>query len=195
MSYTELHDTCLELFKELKNTAKQLSDKKKDIKLKEKLLDDVRDELGIVNCENEKLKEENFILRVEMEKSTKSFEKLNMEYNKSRLTFSKFDTSSRNLNKLLGSQIPTDVKFGIGFHSENAHIKNNSFIKDKNKFVLKKKNSHACYHCNMTNHKMRDCFIKSKGMPRGTYVWVEKGKIPRTNPRGPNINWVPKPLH
>src|SRR5206468_7538696 len=141
------------------------------------------------------LKEENFALRVEIEKSTKSFEKLNAEYNKSKITFSKFDTSSKNLNKLLGSQIPTNVKFGIGFHSENVHIKNNSFINDKNKYVPKRKNSHACYYCNMSGHKLHDCFIKSKGMPRGTYVWVEKGKIPRTNPRGPNVNREPKSLH
>jgi hypothetical protein len=194
MSYTELHDTCLELFNELQKVTKQLSDKKKDIKLKEKLLNDVRNVLESTNHENEKLKKENFALKVELDYSTKKVEKLNADCNKLKSTFSKFDTSSKNLNKLLGSQIPTNVKFGIGFHSENDYFKN-SFIKDKNKFELKRKNTHACYYCNMTNHKMRDCFIKSKGMPRGTYVWVEKGKIPRTNPPGPNINWVPKSLH
>jgi hypothetical protein len=196
MSYDELHDTCLELFENLQKVTRQLSDKKKDIKLKEKLNVDLSNMLDSMKVENESLKKENSALRAELDNSTKSFEKLNTEYDNSKITFSKYSKSTNNLNKLLESQIPVNVKYGIGFRSKNVYekpIRNNSFI--KNKFVPKAKNTYACYHCNMIGHKVHNCFVKSKGMPRGTYVWVERGKIPRTNPQGPKINWVPKSTH
>jgi hypothetical protein len=198
MSYDELHETCLELFENLQKVNKQLSDKKKDIKMKEKLNVDLSNMLDSFKIDNERLEKVNSALEEELNALAKRFDKHLAEYKKLDEMFSKYIASTKDLDKLLESQIPPNVKSGLGFRSKNNYnsVKNYSVIQDRKiKFVPKTKNSYACYHCHMSGHKMHNCFIKSRGMPRGSYVWVEKGKIPRTNPQGPKINWVPQPLH
>jgi regulator of replication initiation timing len=198
--YNQLYDTCLELFEKSKTYAKQLSNMKKDLKIKDDSIVGLKNILESFKIENNFLKSNDSTMREELKNINDNFEKLKVEHEKLKKTFSKFDVGSNSLSRLLGSQISPSCKFGIGFHASQEigtdlkYSLQKSIEKDSNK-VPQTSNLYACKHCKMTNHRMHNCFVKFKGLPKGKYVWVAKGTIPRTNKKGPNITWVPSSSH
>lgn len=122
--------------------------------------------------------------------------------------------STKNLDKILLNQRPSNNKRGIGYSPNNNSGQNKTvFIKESvsklpyvnERAVLKFKNSdfytspknfksnnliykYTCNYCNHHGHTPNNCYVKNYGVPKGKFVWVEKG----TNIKGPKSLWVPK---
>ncbi|KAF1858779.1 hypothetical protein Lal_00044284 [Lupinus albus] len=126
--------------------------------------------------------------------------------------------STKNLDKILLNQLPSNNKRGIGYSPNNNSGQNKIvFIKEsvsklpyvneravpkfknsnfytcpkKNFFFKKKEKSnnliykYTCNYCNHHGHTPNNCYVKYCGVPKGKFVWVEKG----TNKKGPKSLW------
>jgi hypothetical protein len=93
-----------------------------------------------------------------------------------------FTNGKKNLDNLLGSQRCVFDKAGIGYNPKIKEKYYQKFFINEN--LLK---SPICKHCGKIGHNIHTCPMKNM-------IWIIKGTIPPTNPRGPKKNWVPKKI-
>ncbi len=94
---------------------------------------------------------------------------------------------------ILDSQKAVYNKAGLGYRTNTKQkFLKNIFVKAKNENV-------TCYCCNKIGHRAYECNFRKSSQNKSSNnqkikfkkVWVPKGTW-STNPKGPNLVWVPK---
>ena len=193
ISYDDLQEAYNEMLIQFRRLAKINKEKGKKILEFQQEIDELQKSINELKLQNESLElinsshqsdcanHEEIITPCErcdeLEKEVKEL--------KNKLTISHSD---RNLNRLLNSQRHNHNKTGLGY----VHKKDKKY---KVVGTFSKKNSSkrpTCTYCGKVGHINIECHIKKFEMKKGTYMWIKKGESPNTNPKGPNIVWVPK---
>ena len=127
----------------------------------------------------------------------KSFDKLDVlkRYNFSKKkSFQRqklFSHEFSKINVICQKTVFKQSHFLKGISKKKDFVSTSSYVHKSFSHHLNKKNvfkcsKYTCFHCNQNGHFVHTCPFKHNAYFKAKMIWV-----PRTNPQGPNIRWVP----